>query len=175
MNDQGPWFCDVYWHLVGEATRHLLEMKDAHDTRRFERQPTSGHRGVTALIRIIIAVCLLPALVYLCLQTDHGRAKGMPMESWRLAPLILGATVCGLLGKRFLNSVAGVFLGGIGGVFGTLDQFAGPYGGVVGLVVGAIVVALPICDKPRSTVTPVAPTPISPDNEPTAQDAHGPP
>lgn len=149
-------------------------MTPAHETSRFERQPTSGHPGVTALVRTVIAVCLLPALVYLCLQTDHARAKGMSMESWRLAPLILGAIACALLGKRFLNSVAGVFLGGIGGVFGTLDQFAGPYGGVVGLVVGAIVVALPICDKPRSTVTPVASTAISTDNEPPTQDAHGP-
>ena len=44
----------------------------------------------------------------------------MPMESWRLLPLIVAAAACALLGKRFLNSVAGLFLGGIGGAFGTL-------------------------------------------------------
>lgn len=76
-------------------------------------------------------------------------------------PLRVVATASALLGKRFLNSVAGVFVGGIGGVFGTLDEFAGPYGGVVGLVAGAIVVALPICNRPRSKVMPVAPTTTS--------------
>ena len=74
----------------------------------------------------------------------------MPMESWRLLPLIVVAAICSLVGRRFLNSIAGVLLGGIGGVFGTLDNFAGPYGGVVGLVTGAIVVALPIWEKPRA-------------------------
>jgi hypothetical protein len=146
----------------------------AHETSRSERQPVFGHRRITALARIVVAVCLLPALVYLCLQTDYARLKGMPMESWRLVPLIVAATACALLGKRFLNSVAGVFLGGIGGVFGTLDQFAGPYGGVVGLVAGAIVVALPIWDKPRSKVMTVAPAPTSTDNEQTVRNGHGP-
>jgi hypothetical protein len=143
----------------------LPPMTATRETSRSERQPAPGYRGMTALLRSGIAACLLPALFYLCLQTDHASAKGMPMESWRLAPLILGATACALIGKRFLNSVAGLFLGGIGGVFGTLDEFSGPYGGVVGLVVGAIVVALPICDKPRSKATPVASTAISTDNE----------
>lgn len=86
------------------------------------------------------------------------------MESWRLAPLILTAIACALIGQRYINSIAGAFLGGIGGVFGTLDKFAGPYGGVVGLVVGVIVVAIPIWDKPKSKAIPVAPTPMSPDN-----------
>ena len=72
------------------------------------------------------------------------------MEIWRLIPLCLTATTFAVLGKRFLNSVSGILLGGIGGVFGTLDTFAGPYGGVVGLLIGAIVIALPIMHKPRS-------------------------
>jgi hypothetical protein len=92
----------------------------------------------------------------------------MPMESWRLVPLIATAAACALAGKRFLNSVAGVFLGGIGGAFGTLDNFAGPYGGVVGRVTGAIVVAVPILDKPRSTVTSASAT--STDDQSTGHD-----
>jgi len=103
--------------------------------------------------RFIIVACVVPLLVYLCLQTDHARLKGMPMEAWRLIPLILTAATFAFLGKRFLNSMAGLFLGGIGGAFGTLDNFAGPYGGVVGLLVGAIVIAIPIMHKPRSKTT----------------------
>lgn len=104
------------------------------------------------VIRLVIAASLVPLLVYLCLQTDHARLKGMPMETWRLIPLILTAAIFAVLGKRFINSVAGLFLGGIGGAFGTLDDFAGPYGGVVGLVVGDIVIAIPILHKPRSNI-----------------------
>ncbi|TWT61522.1 hypothetical protein [Rubinisphaera italica] len=120
-----------------------------------DQMTTSAQRTVEsypytmAVIRLVIAVCLVPMLVYLCLQTDHARLKGMPMENWRLIPLILTATTFAFLGKRFLNSIAGLFLGGIGGAFGTLDNFAGPYGGVVGLLVGAIVIAIPIMHKPR--------------------------
>lgn len=122
-------------------------MTAANETGRSEQQPVFRRRGIVALVRITITVCLLLALISLCLQTDNARLKGMPMEPWRLIPLLFAATASALLGKRFLNSVAAIFLGGLGGVFGTLDQFAGPYGGVVGLVAGAIVVALPICQK----------------------------
>ena len=130
-------------------------MVAAHETSPSERQPVCTQHRTTALARSVIVVCLLPVLVYLCLQTDHARLKGMPMESWRLLPLIMAAAACALLGKRILNSVAGVFIGGVGGAFGTLDQFAGPYGALVGLVTGAIAVAIPIFEKPRSNVTAI--------------------
>ena len=110
-----------------------------------------SHSRPIVAVRLAIAVCLVPLLVYLCLQTDHARLKGMPMDTWRLIPLILTAVAFALVGKRFINSIAGLFLGGIGGAFGTLDNFGGPYGGVVGLIVGAIVIAIPIMHKPRKT------------------------
>jgi len=40
------------------------------------------------------------------------------------------------------------------GVLGTLDNFVGHYGGVVGLLVGAIVIAFPVMHKPRSNALP---------------------
>jgi hypothetical protein len=138
-------------------------------------QPTSvepeftrrGRRG-QAVLRIVLAMCLVPLLVYLCLQADHARLAGTPMESWRLLPLIVTAATSALLGKRFVNSIAGLLLGGIGGAFGTLDTLAGPYGSVVGLVIGAIVVALPVLDKPPSNATPLGPA--SKQNEQTVRD-----
>ena len=42
-----------------------------------------------------------------------------------------------------------MLLGGIGGVFGTLDNCVGPYGAVVGPLVGATATAIPIMHKPR--------------------------
>jgi hypothetical protein len=48
------------------------------------RLPTKEHHRVIVVLRIVMAVCLVPALVYLCLQTDHARLNGMPMGSWPL-------------------------------------------------------------------------------------------
>ena len=132
---------------------YLADTMAAHQTAVSEPHPTDGYRRGMVMLRIVIAVCLAPALVYLCLQTDHARLKGMPMESWRLVPLILTAAAAAISGRRFLNSVSGLFLGGIGGAFGTLDNSATPYGGVVGLLVGAIVVVLPVIHKPNSNTT----------------------
>ena len=114
------------------------------------QHPAEAIPRMIVVVRVVIAVSLVPVIVYLCLQTGHARLKGMPMDTWRLIPLILTAAACAFLGKRFLNSIAGLFLGGIGGAFGTMDNFAGPYGGLVGLLVGAIVVAIPVMHKPRS-------------------------
>ena len=118
-----------------------------------EPQPTDGYRRGMPILRVGIALCLVPALAVLCQQTDHAGIKGTPVESWRLVPLVLTAAAAAVLGKRFLNSASGLFLGGIGGAFGIGDNFAGPYGGVVGLLVGAIVVVLPVMHKPKSNTT----------------------
>ena len=139
--------------LIGTRLSGILYLADsiAIDPMTLSAQRTTeSYPHTMTVIRFVIAACLVPVLVYLCLQTDHARLKGMPMDTWRLIPLILTATTFAVLGKRFLNSIAGLFLGGIGGAFGTSDNFAGPYGGVVGLLVGAIVIAIPIKHKPRS-------------------------
>lgn len=65
------------------------------------------------------------------------------MDTWRLIPMLLTSIAFSLLGKRFLNSLSAVFLGGIGGAFGTLDGLGGPYGGVAGLLVGVIIITIP--------------------------------
>jgi len=97
-----------------------------------------------SVFRVVLALCVVSLLVYLCLQTEHAQIKGTPMDTWRLIPLILAAAAAAGIGKRFLNSVSGLFLGGIGGAIGTFDHSSGPYGGTVGLLVGAIVVLIPV-------------------------------
>ncbi len=111
-------------------------------------QPMEVHAREITPVRTVIVGCLVVLLVYCCLQSDHGGHKGTPLEAWRLIPLILAATTLSMLGKRYLNPITGMLLGGVGGAFGTLDYFAAPYGIVVGLVVGAIVITLPVADKP---------------------------
>lgn len=117
------------------------------DHQQDSRNNTVDHMAVA--LRMVIAFCIALLVAYLSLQSDHARAKGTAMDSWRLIPMLLTAATAAFIGKRFLNSISGLFLGGIGGSIGTLDQFSGPYGGVVGLLVGAIVVILPILHKPK--------------------------
>lgn len=77
------------------------------------------------------------------------------MDSWRLLPLLTLAMVAAAIGKRYLNTVTGILLGGVGGVFGTLDPLSGPYGGLVGVVVGAVVALISCFPSPTSHDTQI--------------------
>ena len=79
--------------------------------------------------------------------------KGLPVASWRLVPLILTAAAFATVGKRFLNRISGLLLGGIGGAVGTMESHSCVYGCEVGLLVGVIVVLIPVIDKPKSNAT----------------------
>ena len=76
------------------------------------------------------------------------RLKGMPIEKWRPLTIVLSALVTASVGKRYVNSITGILLGGIGGAFGS-HEWAGPYGVIVGLLVGIIIVLLPVMQKPK--------------------------
>jgi len=104
----------------------------------------------SGVARLVLACSVLPMLVALCLQTDQAKLKGMPMESWRLVPLICCAGAASIIGKRYLNPLIVVPLAGIAGAFGTFSQFAGPYGASVGILVGAIVVLIPYNGRAKS-------------------------
>ena len=111
---------------------------------------TGENRGRrwNSVIRVVAACCLFPVLVYLCLQTEHAALKGMPIEKWRPLTIVLCALVTASLGKRYVNPMTGMLLGGIGGAFGS-HEWAGPYGVSAGLLVGIIIVLLPVMQKPQ--------------------------
>ena len=72
------------------------------------------------------------------------------MESWRLLPLIVAAATCTWSAGDSSTQSPESTRRDRGRLWKTLDNLAGPYGGVVGLVTGAIVVALPIWEEPRA-------------------------
>ena len=112
---------------------------------------SAAHTGHWAAgCRVVLALCGLLFLVLLCLQTDHARLKGMPLEAWRLVPLISCAGAAAIIGKPRLHPLIVVPLAGIAGAFGSLDQLAGPYGASVGILVGAIVVLFPYNGRVRT-------------------------
>jgi hypothetical protein len=85
-------------------------------------------------------------LVVVCNGHDHGGAKGNAVPLFSVFSSIKFAAIATLLVLLFLNSTAGKiaapFVGGIVGVFGIQaeNQLNGPYGGVVSLLVGIIIV-----------------------------------
>jgi hypothetical protein len=111
---------------------------------------TGENRGRrwNSVVRVVATCCLFPVLVYLCLQTEHAGLKGMPIEKWRPIPIVLCVLVTASLGKRYVNPMTGMLLGGVGGALGS-HQWAGPYGVSVGLPVGIVIALLPIMRKPQ--------------------------
>lgn len=103
--------------------------------------------------RVFLARCLVVfcvgLLLYFSTQTSHAGIKGTSVDTWHLFPCIAIALVAAWLGKLTINSLAGVFLGGIGGAYGILDPRAAPYGGAVGLLVGLIAFLVPRCQHSK--------------------------
>lgn len=91
------------------------------------------------------------ALLWLCLQHGHGRAKGTYAPLPNMAASMCLAAAAAFLCKRYWLTMAAPFIAGIAGVFGIGDPHCGPYGGVLGLLVGLLMVLLPIGKraKPR--------------------------
>jgi len=113
-------------------------------------------RRWNSVLRILVVCCLFPVLVFLCLQTEHAGLKGMPIEKWRPVAIVVCALVAASVGKRYVNSITGMLLGGLGGAFGS-QELAGPYGVCVGLLVGIIIALLPVMQKPHPKCSVFAP------------------
>jgi dolichol kinase len=103
-------------------------------------------------IGIVVATALL---AFLCTKHDHGGLKGIPVPLEDVVASIIFAAIAaasikyGL--KRTAAMVAAPFVGGIAGVFASGDQFYGPFGGLVGLLVGTIIVLVPSLHIRRPT------------------------
>lgn len=111
--------------------------------------------SIVLAIRLAFSSVFAGLGVFLALQTDHAGIKGKPVDPWNLVPSLLLATTFALLGKRFSNRVIAVGLGGLGGALGIVDRLAGPYGVVVGIVTGLLVVTLPVFERPRTARRPL--------------------
>jgi hypothetical protein len=111
---------------------------------------SSKRRKPFFALRIFAACLLLLPWLYLAGQIEHAGAKGPPISPNALLPITLVALTMGIVGKRWLNSISGLFLAGLGGAIGA-PALASQYGGVMGLVIGIAVTVLPWYHKPHQS------------------------
>ncbi len=98
-------------------------------------------------IRYIVIAVVIALLGIVIGQHEHGAIKGMPVPIANVLFCMFAAAVAAAICRFRFNRLAGwiatPFVAGIAGAFGILGESYGPYGGVVGLLVGIIVLALP--------------------------------
>ena len=95
------------------------------------------------IIRWAAIIVVLAILAWVCSCHAHGRIKGGYVPLPNVILCILVAAVAAILCKHYWNSVTAPFVGGLAGAFGIAESFSGPFGGVVGLLVGVLIVCLP--------------------------------
>lgn len=104
-----------------------------------------GLRMVVIRCIVIAAVGVLLAMVVR--NHDHGAIKGMPVPManivYSVVVSVVVAAICKMRFKRLAGRMATPFVAGIAGSFGILSASYGPYGGILGLLVGTIVLLLP--------------------------------
>ncbi|MCA8984566.1 MAG: hypothetical protein KDA76_12435 [Planctomycetaceae bacterium] len=96
------------------------------------------------LPRRVVLVYNLFLLIYLLQRTEYARVNNQPVSSWLVLPVLLLSGLGGFLGGRWLSPFAGIWLAGVAGFFASYVGLSGPYGAVVGLITGLIVVLLQI-------------------------------
>jgi len=100
-------------------------------------------------IGVAIAVGLLAGV---CSGHEHSGHKGSAVPLYNVVSSIVFSAIATLLVRILFNTTAGrisaPFVGGIAGVFGNsskdlIGKLSGPYGGVIGLLVGLIIILIP--------------------------------
>lgn len=104
---------------------------------------------VGVAFRLAAFAAIIVLLVYVLQQSDHGRSKGTPVPFPNLVACLVLALVAAIVTRRCWSVIFVPFVAGIAGSFGTFDQFCGPYGAVVGLLVGSLVAVIPAGSIPR--------------------------
>ena len=95
------------------------------------------------VVRCVAAFAASAILVWLGLHHADGGLKGAYIPLPNLAVCIVVAATAGIVCTRAWSAIAAPALAGIAGVFGIGGQLYGPFGGIVGLLVGLIVVLVP--------------------------------
>ena len=106
-------------------------------------------RAIRFVIRWVGITAVVVALVWLASHHEHARAKGTYVPLPNVILCVVVAAIGALLCKRYWRTATCPIIGGIAGVFGIAERFAGPYGGVIGMLVGLLVMLLPWGSKPR--------------------------
>ena len=94
-------------------------------------------------VRWLALVPIVAGIVWLMAQHHHGGIKGIVIPFLNVIFCIVSASIAGFVCKRLWIGFAVPIVAGITGVFGIAGQFYGPYGGVLGFLVGCVVLILP--------------------------------
>jgi len=105
---------------------------------------------IRSIIRWSTIVVVLAALLGVCSGHEHGRIKGGYVPLPNVVSCVIVAGVAALLCKHYWNSVTAPFVGGVAGAFGIAERFSGPFGGVIGFLMGLLIVLLPTGKRPPS-------------------------
>jgi hypothetical protein len=114
--------------------------------------PVLEARYVRSVFRWIGITSIGALLVWVCMQHDHGGMKYAYIPLPSLAIGVCLAACAAFLCKRYWLTVAGPLVAGLGGVFG----IGHPYGVVLGVAVGLLVILLPLGKptKPKQDLSP---------------------
>jgi len=97
--------------------------------------------------RLLALLAIATAIFWWINEHHHGRAKGTPIPFSNVLLCLLSATVAGLICKRYWIEYAVPFVAGVAGAFGIFEPLSGPYGGVLGFLVGFFILVLPFDRK----------------------------
>lgn len=92
----------------------------------------------------VIRVTLVAAITWLIMQHVHGGTKGLPIPVFHVFLSMLSAFVAAVMCKRYWLSFAVPFVASIAGAYGIAGPLYGPYGDVLGFLVGGLVLTLPL-------------------------------
>lgn len=105
------------------------------------------------MVRWVAIATFLTAIAWLVVQHEHGRAKGTTVPFPNVLLCITCAYIAGFACKRFWIEFAVPFIAGIAGVFGIAETSSGPYGGVLGFLVGCLILLLPFGQQHSAVAT----------------------
>lgn len=89
-------------------------------------------------IALGIVVTMLAAMMA---EHHHGQIKGGDIPFAYVTCAVVCSTIAALICLRF-SRIATPFVAGVAGVFSVIEPQGGPYGGIVGLLVGTAVLVL---------------------------------
>jgi len=112
---------------------------------------TTTTKYIQFAFRLLVMLVIAAAIFALIDQRQHGRAKGTPIPFPNVLLCLMSAGVAGLVCKRYWIEYAVPFVAGVAGALGVFEPLSGPYGGVLGFLVGCLVLLLPFERKPRAT------------------------
>ena len=113
---------------------------------------------IRCAIRWLAFIGVSGLVAWLYWRHEHGGAKGMAVPVPNVAACVVAAAVAAVLCRRFWLAFAAPLVSGLAGVFAIAEPRYGPYGGLLGILVGIWILLLPVVF--HFGKQPTKPTPI---------------